>query len=57
MLIALVKPSGPSALCLWLDHQFLNRLDIDSGSIQVAVLLVSTPAIFVATITRIQKDF
>ncbi|MBR0717579.1 hypothetical protein [Bradyrhizobium liaoningense] len=47
---------GFIALCLWLEHQVLNRLDIESGSIQVAVLLVSTPAIFLATVTRIEKD-
>ncbi|MCK1709078.1 MULTISPECIES: hypothetical protein [unclassified Bradyrhizobium] len=43
------------ALCLWLEHQVLNRLDIESDSIRVAVLLVSTPAIFLATVTRIDK--
>ncbi len=47
---------GFIALCLWLEHQVLNRLDIESGSIQIAVLLVSTPAIFLATVTRIEKD-
>ncbi|MBB4379381.1 hypothetical protein [Bradyrhizobium sp. SBR1B] len=47
---------GFIALCLWLEHQVLNRLDIESGSIQVAILLVSTPAIFLATVTRIEKD-
>lgn len=44
------------ALCLWLEHQVLKRLDIESGSIQAAVLLVSTPAIFLATVTRIEKN-
>ncbi|MEY9605320.1 hypothetical protein ABIF74_010012 [Bradyrhizobium japonicum] len=44
------------ALCLWLEHQVLNRLDIESGRIQVAILLVSTPAIFLATVTRIEKS-
>lgn len=43
------------ALCLWLEYQALNRLDIESGTIQFAVLLVSTPAIFLATVTRIEK--
>ena len=47
---------GFIALCLWLEHQVLNRLDIESGSIQVAVLLVSTPAIFLVTVTRIEKN-
>ncbi|MCK1329257.1 hypothetical protein IVB36_13810 [Bradyrhizobium sp. 35] len=46
---------GFIALCLWFEHQILNRLDIESGSIQVAILLVSTPAIFLATVTRVQK--
>lgn len=46
---------GFIALCLWLEHQVLNRLDIESGSIQVAILLVSTPAIFLATVTRIER--
>ncbi|MBR0844458.1 hypothetical protein JQ607_30005 [Bradyrhizobium liaoningense] len=46
---------GLIALCLWLEHQVLNRL-IESGNIQAAILLVSTPAIFLATVTRIQKD-
>ncbi|WP_439365107.1 hypothetical protein ACNJYD_01225 [Bradyrhizobium sp. DASA03005] len=44
------------ALCLWLEHQVLRRLDIESGGFQVAILLVSTPAIFLATVTRIQKN-
>ncbi|KRR09289.1 hypothetical protein CQ12_39975 [Bradyrhizobium jicamae] len=44
------------ALCLWLEHQVLKRLDIESGSIQVAILLVSTPVIFLATVTRIEKN-
>ncbi|MFK4647361.1 hypothetical protein ABIF96_005935 [Bradyrhizobium ottawaense] len=43
------------ALCLWLEHEVLKRLDIESGSVRVAILLVSTPAIFLATVTRIQK--
>lgn len=43
------------AFCLWLEHQVLKRLDIESGSIQVAILFVSTPLIFLATVTRIQK--
>ncbi|SFM85403.1 hypothetical protein SAMN05216573_1055 [Bradyrhizobium sp. Rc3b] len=30
-------------------------MDIASGSLQVAILLVSTPAIFLATVPRIQK--
>lgn len=47
---------GFIALCLWLEHQFLIRLDIESGSIQAVILLVSTPAIFLATVTRIEKD-
>lgn len=46
---------GFIALCLWLEHQVLNLLDIESGSIQVAILLVSTPAIFLMTVTRIEK--
>lgn len=44
------------ALCLWLEHQLLKRLDIEPGGLQVAILLVSTPAIFLATVTRIQKN-
>lgn len=44
------------ALCLWLEHQVLKRLDIESGGLQVAILLVSTPAIFLATVSRIQKN-
>lgn len=44
------------ALCLWLEHQFLKRLDIESSGLQVAILLVSTPAVFLATVTRIQKN-
>ena len=44
------------ALCLWLEQQILKRLDIESGSLQVAILLVSTPAIFLATVPRIQKN-
>lgn len=44
------------ALCLWLEHQVLKQLDIESGSLQVAILLVSTPAIFLATVPRIQKS-
>ncbi|MCA1435611.1 hypothetical protein I6F33_21850 [Bradyrhizobium sp. BRP20] len=44
------------ALCLWFEHEVLNRLDIDSASVRVAILLVSTPAIFLATVTRIQKN-
>lgn len=44
------------ALCLWLEHEVLKRLDIESGSVRIAVLLVSTPAIFLATVTRIQKN-
>lgn len=47
---------GFIGLCLWFEHQILKRLDIESGSIQVAILLVSTPAIFLATVTRIEKD-
>ncbi|EJN07503.1 hypothetical protein PMI42_07785 [Bradyrhizobium sp. YR681] len=47
---------GFIAFCLWLEHQLLNRLDIESGSIQIAVLLVSTPALFLATVTRIEKN-
>ncbi|MCA1544155.1 hypothetical protein I6F18_29885 [Bradyrhizobium sp. NBAIM32] len=46
---------GFIALCLWLEHQVLKRLDIESGGLQVAILLVSTPAIFLATVTCIQK--
>jgi hypothetical protein len=46
---------GFIALCLWFEHQLLKRLDIESGSIQVAILLVSTPAIFLATVTRVEK--
>lgn len=44
------------ALCLWFEHQVLNRLDIESGSIRIAILLVSTPVIFLATVTRIEKN-
>lgn len=44
------------ALCLWLEQQVLKRLDIESGGLQVAILLVSTPAIFLATVTRIQRN-
>ncbi|MHC2190528.1 hypothetical protein ACVJF1_003161 [Bradyrhizobium diazoefficiens] len=44
------------ALCIWLEHQVLRRLDIESGSLEVAILLVSTPAIFLATVPRIQKN-
>ncbi|MEY9109317.1 hypothetical protein ABH999_005513 [Bradyrhizobium yuanmingense] len=44
------------ALCLWLEHQVLRRLDIESGGLQVAILLVSTPAIFLVTVTRIQRN-
>ncbi|MDA9491625.1 hypothetical protein [Bradyrhizobium sp. CCBAU 11361] len=47
---------GFIALCLWLEHQVLNRLDIESGSTRVAILLVSTPAIFLVTVTRIERD-
>lgn len=47
---------GFIALCLWLEHEILTRLDIMSGSIQVAILVVSTPAIFLATVTRIEKN-
>ncbi|MBB4257726.1 hypothetical protein [Bradyrhizobium sp. CIR3A] len=44
------------ALCLWFEHEVLKRLDIESGSVRLAILLVSTPAIFLATVTRIQKN-
>ncbi|UGX93513.1 hypothetical protein G6321_00049325 [Bradyrhizobium barranii subsp. barranii] len=47
---------GFIGLCLWFEHQILKRLDIESGSIQVAILSVSTPAIFLATVTRIEKN-
>ncbi|TFV37104.1 hypothetical protein E4K66_20600 [Bradyrhizobium frederickii] len=47
---------GFIALCLWLEHHVLQRLDIESGGFQAAILLVSTPAIFLATVTRIQKN-
>ncbi|MCK1339963.1 hypothetical protein IVB38_29155 [Bradyrhizobium sp. 38] len=47
---------GFIALCLWLEHEVLNRLDIEPGSIQVVILLVSTPAIFLVTVTRIEKN-
>lgn len=47
---------GFIALCLWLEHEILTQLDIMSGSIQVAILLVSTPVIFLATVTRIEKN-
>ncbi|MEY9281665.1 hypothetical protein [Bradyrhizobium yuanmingense] len=47
---------GLIALCLWLEHQVLNRLDIESSSVQMAVLLVSTPAIFLVTVTRIERN-
>src|SRR5438309_3867501 len=47
---------GFIALCLWLEYQVLKRLDIETGGLQVAILLVSTPAVFLATVTRIQKD-
>lgn len=47
---------GFIGLCLWFEHQILKRLDIESGSIQIAILLVSTPAIFLATVTRIEKS-
>ncbi|WP_247481934.1 hypothetical protein [Bradyrhizobium sp. 144] len=40
---------GFIGLCLWFEHQILKRLDIESGGIQVAILLVSTPAIFLAS--------
>lgn len=43
------------ALCLWLEHQVLNRLDIEWGGIQFVILLVSTPAIFLTAVTRIEK--
>ncbi|GAB9211451.1 hypothetical protein BDS110ZK18_36710 [Bradyrhizobium diazoefficiens] len=44
------------ALCLWFEHEVLRRLDIESGSVRLAILLVSTPAIFLATVTRIKKS-
>ncbi|MCK1490731.1 hypothetical protein IVB14_09980 [Bradyrhizobium sp. 180] len=44
------------ALCLWLEHEVLKRLDIESGNVRVTILLVSTPAIFLATVTRVQKS-
>ncbi|WP_340672099.1 hypothetical protein [Bradyrhizobium ottawaense] len=47
---------GLIAICLWLEHEVLKRLDIESASVRVAILLVSTPAIFLATVTRIQKN-
>lgn len=46
---------GFIALCLWFEHQILNRLDIESDSIRAVVLLVSTPAIFLATVTCVEK--
>lgn len=47
---------GFIALCLWFEHEVLKRLDIESGSVRIALLLVSIPAIFLATVTRIQKS-
>lgn len=47
---------GFIALCLWLEHQVLKRLEIEVGGLQVVILLVSTPAIFLATVPRIQKN-
>lgn len=44
------------ALCLWFEHEVLKLLDIESGSVRIAILLVSTPAIFLATVTRIEKN-
>ncbi|MCA1392038.1 hypothetical protein I6F20_23485 [Bradyrhizobium sp. IC3123] len=44
------------ALCLWFEHEVLKRLDIESASVRVAILIVSTPAIFLITVTRIQKN-
>lgn len=44
------------ALCLWLELQVLKRLDIESGGLRAVILLISTPAIFLATVTRIQKN-
>ncbi|MCW2223172.1 putative permease [Bradyrhizobium japonicum] len=44
------------ALCLWLELEVLKRLDIEAGGVRVAILLVSTPAIFLATVTRIEKN-
>lgn len=44
------------ALCLWFEHEVLKRLEIESASVRVAILLVSTPAIFLVTVTRIQKN-
>ena len=44
------------ALCLWFEHAVLKRLDIEPGNIRMVILLVSTPAIFLATVTRIEKN-
>lgn len=46
---------GFIALCFWLEGQVLKWLDIGSG-IRVAILLVSIPAIFLLTVTRIEKS-
>jgi len=42
--------------CLWLEHQLLKRLGVESDSLQIVILLVSTPGIFLATVTRIEKN-
>jgi len=47
---------GFIAFCLWLENRVLTQLDIESGTIKAVVLLVSTPAIFLIIMTRIEKD-
>ncbi|MCK1511382.1 hypothetical protein IVB22_02095 [Bradyrhizobium sp. 190] len=47
---------GFVALCLWLEHRVLTALDIQSDSIQIAVLGASTVAIFWLTLNRVEKD-
>lgn len=44
------------AVCLWFENRVLTQLDIESGTIKTVALLVSTPAIFLITMTRIEKD-
>ena len=41
---------------LWLKQRALTNLDVPSGRVQLLILLVSTPAIFLMTLSRVEKD-
>lgn len=47
---------GFVGLCLWVENRLLTNLDIPKDGVQLGILVVSTPVIFLLTMKRVNAD-